>query len=89
MLKIVETDTNQDLESRLNKQVVFMCFNYIYTGVLTAINDKFYRITNPHIIYETGKWTDSKWKDCQSMGEDELDIMVGTFESWFVTHKTP
>lgn len=89
MKRIVETDTRTELDKFLGKQVVFMCLNYFVTGILVGINDDFFVLEDPHIIYETGPWSDGKWKDCQDMKEESINVMKSAVEMWFETYKKP
>lgn len=58
---------NQGLISLLGKRVTFYCLNYIYTGTLTGVNEYEVELTDPAIVYETGPYTDKKWKDAQPL----------------------
>lgn len=89
MKRLVETETKDELEKYLDKQIVFLCSNYFYTGKLVGFNDDFFTIKDPAIIYETGSWSNKEWKDCQKMNEDEISVMKHSIECFFITTKTP
>lgn len=59
--------SNEGLESMLGKRATFFCAIYIYTGDVTGVNSTCVKLENPQIVYETGSFQDSKWKDAQSL----------------------
>jgi hypothetical protein len=64
----VKEVNNEGLVSLLGKQVLLLCLNYFYFGVLEAVSDTEVKLSSAHIVYETGGWLDSEWKDSQSLG---------------------
>jgi hypothetical protein len=83
--KIIETTDASGLESLLGERITLFCLNFIYTGTLTGVNDKFVLLTNkPAIVYETGPLTDGKWKDAQPLPNDDLYVMQSAIESFMV-----
>ena len=85
MRKLITEVENEGLEKLLGQTVTLFCMNYFYNGKLVGVNDTCVLITEPKIIYETGKFTDSSWKDAQSMGVDELYIQKAAIESFAKT----
>ena len=87
MLKVKEVVNveKEGLIKLLEKNVTIMCMNYFYNGKLIGVNDTCILLENPKLIYETGSWTDSKWKDAQSMGIEELYIQTSSIEAFAVT----
>jgi len=85
MKKLVQEIENEGLEKLLGETITIMCMNYFYNGKLIGVNDTCILIYEPKLIYETGLWTDSKWKDAQSMGIDELYIQKSSIEAFAVT----
>ena len=83
MKKIVETVEGEGLDKLLGEIVTLFCLNYIYTGKLTGVNDTCVLLTEPKIVYETGPFTDAKWKDAQALPRD-LYVMRGAIESFGV-----
>lgn len=57
----------EGLVALLGKTVTFFCMNYIYTGLLTGVNDTCVLLENPKIVYETGPFNTKDWKDAQSL----------------------
>ena len=79
----------EGLTALLGEQVFILCMNYFFTGKLVVVMDDVIALENAKIIYETGNMTDSKWKDAQPLGDDELHyIMRGAIESFRKTSKT-
>ena len=66
----------------LGKRVTFFCLNYIYVGELTGVNDTCVEIKNPAIVYETGEFNSSSYKDEQSMEVDKFFIAMNCIESF-------
>ena len=87
MKKIIETNTEDELKGFLGKKVVFMCSNYFYTGKLIGINEVYYILENPSIIYETGAWQEKNWENCESMNIPQTQIMANAVECFFETSK--
>ena len=85
MRKLITEVENEGLEKLLGETVTLFCMNYFYNGKLMGVNHTCVLITEPKIIYETGKFTDSSWKDAQSMGVDELYIQKAAIESFAKT----
>ena len=56
----------EGLEALLGQNVVLICLNYIYAGKLEGVNTTCVMLSDAKIVYETGTWTDAKWKDAQS-----------------------
>ena len=86
MKKLVQTIEveNQGLEALLGEDVMLLCLNYIYAGKLVGVNDKDVLLENAHIVYETGAFSDSKFKDAQKLPSDEWRVKTTTIESYGV-----
>jgi hypothetical protein len=84
MKKLVQVSEveNEGLIKLMGKKVTFFCLNYIYAGVLEGVNDTCVLISSPAIVYETGAFTDSKYKDEQSLNVKEFYIALGCIESF-------
>ncbi len=81
-VEVVEV-ANEGLISLLRQTVTFFCLNYIYTGLLEGVNDTCVLITSPKIVYETGPFSDPKWKDAQPL-PNSLYIQTAAIESFGV-----
>ena len=83
MKKLVNVQEVEDagLISLLGEQVILFCVNYFYSGKLVGVNDTCVELENGHIVYETGAFTESKWKDAQKVA-DNLFVQVAAIESF-------
>ncbi len=55
------------LESLLGQRVTLFCANYIYTGQLMRVSPTCVLLKDPAIVYETGPFDSSEWKDAQPL----------------------
>jgi hypothetical protein len=67
----------------VGKRVVAMAANYIYTGELEEHSIDRVVLGKPSIVYETGPWSDSKWKDEQRLPTNRIHIERSAVESLF------
>jgi hypothetical protein len=81
MKKIVEDVQGEGLVKLLGERVTLFCINYIYTGTLAGVNETCVLLTDPAIVYETGPFTEAKWKDAQNLPH-EMYVMVTAIESF-------
>lgn len=81
MKKLIE-ETGEGLIALLGEQVVIICACYIYSGKLVGVNKTCIKLEDPHMVYETGTWTDKKWKDAQPLGAKFHYIATGMIESF-------
>lgn len=85
-MKIVVTEVeNEGFEKLMGETVTLLCMNYFYNGKLVGVNETCVLLSEPKLIYETGKWTDEQWRDAQEMGIDELYVHRSAIESFAVT----
>ena len=83
MKKIVQEVSGEGLEKLLGERVTLFCLNYIYTGVLSGVNESCVLLTDAAIVYETGPFTDKKWTDAQSL-PNAWYVQIGCIESFGV-----
>jgi hypothetical protein len=69
MKKIVQEVSGEGLEKLLGERITLFCANYIYTGILSGVNETCVLLTDAAIVYETGPFSDKKWKDAQTLPE--------------------
>lgn len=81
-MKLLEVE-NEGLVSLLGKEVTFFCLNYIYCGTLEGVNDTCVKLNNAAIVYETGAFTDSSFKDAQKL-PGEVYIQLNAIESFMI-----
>lgn len=79
---ITETVNAEGLEALLGEQVVIICACYIYSGKLVGVNSTCIKLEDPHMVYETGAWTDKKWKDAQPLASKYHYVATGMIESF-------
>lgn len=79
MKKLIEVPED-GIESLLGKRITLFCMNYIYTGRLTGINDRFVLLDEPAIVYETGAFDSASWKDAQKLPRS-IFVMLNSVEA--------
>lgn len=84
---VIEVD-NEGLVSLLGQLVLIYCFNYFYYGKLSGVNDDCILLSDVYIIYETGAFTDNKFKDAQKFN-DSWYIQKSAIESYGLSTKKP
>ena len=82
MKRIIEETENQGLESLLGERVQVMSAGYFYEGKLTGVNDQCIELNDAHIIYETGSFMDSEYKDRQKLHTEVWFVSIGLIESF-------
>jgi len=80
--KEVEKIEGAGLESMLGENVMVMCLNYHYYGKLTGVNDTCIELEGASIVYETGEWDASTWKDAQKLPSFQWYIQTSVIESF-------
>ncbi len=84
MKTIIENVQGEGFEALIGEVVTIFGAIYIYTGKLVGIDATCIKLENPSIVYETGSFTDKKWKDAQALPSKFLYIQVGMIESFGV-----
>lgn len=89
MKVLVETKQvdKEGFEALLGKNVEIFCGVYIYAGKLVGVNDTCVKLANPHLVYETGAFTDKKYKDAQHMNREAHYVATTLIESFGETSK--
>ena len=82
LVSVTEVE-GEGLMSLLGQRVTLFCLNYIYAGKLAGVNETCVLLEEAAIVYETGAFTDSKWKDAQGL-PSPLYVMLGAIESFTV-----
>jgi hypothetical protein len=78
---IVEEDLN-NLEALLGKTVTLYCCRYIYTGTLKVVDDFSVKLEGAKIVYETGSFDESEWKNCKKFPQDVWFVAKQSIESF-------
>jgi hypothetical protein len=82
MKKLVQEVESEGLIKLLGSNVTLFCLNYIYHGKLTGVNDTCVLLENPSIVYETGAFSNSDFKDIQSLNTKEFYVSMNCIESF-------
>ena len=82
MKKLIE-ESGEGMIKLMGERVTLFCLNYIYTGKLTGVNDTCVLLEDAAIVYETGAFTDTKWKDAQALPQP-VYVMLSAIESFTV-----
>jgi hypothetical protein len=89
-MKVLQTVTEvqgEGLISLIGEKVLVMCFNYFYYGELIGVNETCIKLKNVYQVFETGSFSDSKFKDAQKFA-DEWYINSSAIESFGKSFKT-
>ena len=82
LVSVTEVD-GEGLEGLMGERVTLFCMNYIYTGKLTGVNDKFVKLEDAGIVYETGELKSKDWKDMQTLPHP-VYVMLAAVESFMI-----
>lgn len=82
LVKAIEVE-GEGMEALLGQKVTFFCLNYIYHGTLTGVNTHDVLLEDAYVVYETGAFTDSRFKDAQKLAK-EWRLRTATIESYGV-----
>lgn len=77
----VEEVQGEGLTGLMGEKVTLFCLNYIYTGKLVGVNDSYIRLEKASVVYETGPFNDSNYKDVQALPHDWY-IQISAIESF-------
>jgi len=80
--EVIEVE-NEGMISLLGKRITVFGMIYIYTGDLVGVNETCIKLDNPAIVYETGAFTEEKWKDAQALPHS-MYIQLSAIESFGV-----
>ena len=83
MKKLVEEVSGEGLESLLGENVTIWCECYIYAGKLVGVNDLDILLSGASIVYETGPFGASGFKDAQPLPGDWY-VRMAKIESYGV-----
>jgi len=85
LVNIVE-ETGEGLVKLMGERVTLFCMNYIYEGKLIGVNTQDILLEDAGIVYETGSFSDSKFKDRQAVAK-LMYVRTGAIESYAVLDK--
>lgn len=81
MKVLVSEVDNEGLEALMGKRITLFCGVYIYTGNLVGVNATCVKLTDASIVYETGEFSSSNWKDAQKLPKDWY-VQTASIESF-------
>lgn len=81
LVEVTEVD-GEGLEKFLGEKVLLLCGNYFYAGKLTGINETCVALEEPSIVYETGEWNSSTYKDSQRLPGSVWYVATSAIESF-------
>jgi len=84
MKVLVNEVENEGLDSLMGQTVTLWCGVYIYSGKLVGVNSTCVKLEDARIVYETGEFTSTKWKDSQSLNTDSWYVQVQAIVSFGV-----
>jgi hypothetical protein len=85
MKKLVQVQEveGEGFTALMGQRVTLFCLNYIYTGVLTGVNQTCVLLEEPSIVYETGDFSSKSWKDAQKL-PNSLYVQTNAIESFCI-----
>ena len=86
LIQTVEVE-GEGLTALMGENVLLFCLNYIYTGKLIGVNDKFVLLEGAKIVYQTGAFNDAQFKDAQSLPTSQWYVQTAAIESFGVSGK--
>lgn len=81
LIEVTEVD-GEGLDALLGENVMLFCLNYIYAGKLVGVNEKFVKLEDAKIVYETGPFNTSGYKDAQNLPTKEWYVQLSAIESY-------
>lgn len=80
LIKVEEVES-EGLIGLMGKRVTLMCMNYFYTGKLVGVNDKFVKLEDASVVFDTGTFDSKIWADAQKLPY-EWYIQTSSVESY-------
>ena len=81
VVTITEVD-GEGLEALLNQYVLLFCLNYFYAGKLVGVNERFVKLEDAKIVYETGSFTSKGYQDSQELPGSAWYVQTSAIESY-------
>lgn len=82
LVKVEEVE-GEGLLALMGQRITLYCLNYIYTGNLVGVNDKYVKLEKAGIVYNTGSYTSKDWEDYQALPNDWY-VQLSSIESYGV-----
>lgn len=84
---VTEVDDTEEFMDALGEEVCLFGMIYIYSGKLVGVNDTHIVLEDAKIVYETGAFSNSTWKDAQKLPCENHKVRKGAIESWCVVKR--
>ena len=81
LIEVTEVE-GEGFEALLGESVMLFGLNYIYAGKLIGVNDRFVKLEDPKIVYETGPFNTSGYQDAQNLPSKEWYVQLSAIESY-------
>lgn len=81
MKRIVNSDEDSGFDAMLGEKITLFCGIYIYTGILSGVDDDHLELSEPKVVYETGDLVVGGWKNAQTL-PSQWRVMRQGIESW-------
>ena len=72
----------EGLEALLGTNVLIYAMNYIYAGELVGVNSTFVKLKKAKVVYETGPYNTSGYKDAQDLPGENWYVQTAAIESF-------
>ncbi|MDE1767620.1 MAG: hypothetical protein KGI27_15305 [Thaumarchaeota archaeon] len=72
----------EGLDAFLGKEILILCVNYFYTGILEGVNTTCIKLKGARLVYETGPFTSAGYTDAQALPGSEWYIQMSAIESF-------
>lgn len=79
--ELVEVE-DAGLVSLLGKRVILLCAAYFYDGTLEGVNDTCVELSDAHIVFNAGTWSDPGYETAESFRGGQLFVQVAAIESF-------
>ena len=81
LAKIVEVEGDH-LVAAMGQKVLIFGVRYNYSGVMTEVNDKFLKLTEAVIVFDTGDFAAKNWAAAETPKSSEIYVNIAAIESW-------
>ena len=82
LVSVTEVD-GEGMIGLMGQRVTLFCMNYIYTGVLSGVNESCVKLDDAAIVYETGELKSTEWKNAQALPHP-VYVMLSAVESFMI-----
>lgn len=73
-MQVNDTTYSDEFEGLMGEEVAVFTTTYIYYGTLKSVGGLFINIEDPYIVYETGSFSDNKFKESQALNVTPVEL---------------